>query len=68
MTGQSDFLANGVDFGGRVRVWSICPEADNLSPSIDFIKTGPWLRSFESWDKLCLGEATTPFIFSSISV
>jgi hypothetical protein len=27
----------------------------------DLIKTGPWLRSIEAWDKLCLGEATTPF-------
>lgn len=46
--------------------WSICPEADKLSPLKNYIKTGPWLRSsIEAWDKLCLGEATTSFIFAS---
>jgi endonuclease YncB( thermonuclease family) len=31
---------------GRCR--SICPEADNLSPLKDFIKTGLWLHSSEA--------------------
>lgn len=37
-----------------------------MSPLKDFRKTGPWLRfSIEAWDKLCLGEATTSFIYAS---
>ena len=43
--------------------WSICPEADNLSPMEDSTKTGAWPRSIEVWDKLCVGNSTTPSIF-----
>src|SRR4029077_306216 len=34
--------------------WSICPEADNLSSSKDFIKTGPWPRSIAAWTSCAL--------------
>ena len=53
-------------------LWSICPEADNLSPLKNFIKTGAWPRSIEAaieaGNKLCLGEATTPFSIWILSV